>query len=337
MGFRARRSIKIVPGVRLNISAKSIGVSAGVKGARVSVNSSGRVTRTVGIPGTGISHVSTVSSGSSSRSTQSSNQPRRPVTPPKVKPVKPGLTAPAWEKALFKQINGPSDAAAIHAIGRANPAIAQTTAMVEVLRVAAPAQDSERARQLLGWLFDAAYDPAADPFITKYFDGAAITIPIATGITADMPWDRQAVGLMVAELEQEAGNLDRATAVVETLEPTAVAAVSLAELYAEAQAWSAVVDLTNALSNEDEASMFLLIQRGDALREQGYHDAAREALKEALRVRSRPPVLRHLALVARGSTYLAEGKKGMARKDFELVFGEDASFPRIDELVAAAS
>lgn len=335
MGFRARRSIKIVPGVRLNISAKSIGVSAGVKGARISVNSSGRVTRTVGIPGTGISHVSTVSSGSS-RTTQSKSQSQRPVAPPKVKPVKPGLTAPAWEKALFKQINGPADAAAIHAIGQANPAIAQTAAMVEVLRIAAPAQDGERARQILGWLFDVGYDPAADPFVTKYFDGAAVTIPVATGITADMPWDRQAVGLMLAELEQEVGNLDRATAVVETLEPTAVAAVSLAELYADAQAWSAVVDLTNALPNEDEASMFLLIQRGVALREQGYHDAAREALKEALRVRSRPPVLRHLALVARGSTYLAEGKRGMARKDFERVLGEDATYPDIDELIAAA-
>lgn len=59
MGFRFRKSVKIAPGVRLNIGKKSVGISAGVKGARVSVNSSGRVTKSVGIPGTGLSYVTT--------------------------------------------------------------------------------------------------------------------------------------------------------------------------------------------------------------------------------------------------------------------------------------
>ena len=59
MGFRFRKSVKIAPGVRLNIGKKSVGLSAGVKGARVSVNSSGRVTKSVGIPGTGLSYVTT--------------------------------------------------------------------------------------------------------------------------------------------------------------------------------------------------------------------------------------------------------------------------------------
>ena len=56
MGFRFRKSVKIAPGVRLNIGKKSVGISAGVKGARVSVNSSGRKTTTVGLPGTGLSY-----------------------------------------------------------------------------------------------------------------------------------------------------------------------------------------------------------------------------------------------------------------------------------------
>ena len=47
MGLRFRKSVKIAPGVRLNIGKKSVGISAGVKGARVSVNSSGRVTKSV--------------------------------------------------------------------------------------------------------------------------------------------------------------------------------------------------------------------------------------------------------------------------------------------------
>jgi hypothetical protein len=52
--FRFRRSIKIAPGIRLNVNKRSIGVSAGVRGARASINSNGRSTRSIGIPGTGL-------------------------------------------------------------------------------------------------------------------------------------------------------------------------------------------------------------------------------------------------------------------------------------------
>lgn len=68
MGFRFRKSIKILPGVKLNVGKKGVGISAGVKGARVSVNSSGRVTKSVGIPGTGISYVESSKIGNSGNS-----------------------------------------------------------------------------------------------------------------------------------------------------------------------------------------------------------------------------------------------------------------------------
>lgn len=59
MGLRFRKSVKIAPGVRLNISKKSVGVSAGVKGYRKSINSSGRVTTSIGTPVAGVSYVKT--------------------------------------------------------------------------------------------------------------------------------------------------------------------------------------------------------------------------------------------------------------------------------------
>jgi tetratricopeptide (TPR) repeat protein len=340
MGFRVRKSIKIAPGVRLNVSNKSIGMSAGVRGARVSVNGRGRVTNTVGIPGTGISYSKSSTAGrgkASAKSRPAPQQPPKMVKPPKPKKVKPSLTSPAWEKQLFKQLEGTPDVAAIYAVGQANPQAAPTATMVEVLRGAVPNKDAERTRALLGWLFDVGYDPAADAFLNKYVETSDLTVPIATGIIAQMPWGRQSMGLLLAELEQEAGNQGRAIDVVEQLEPTTVAAVSLAELYSEEERWADVVDLTNGLTNEDESATFLLIQRGTALREQGYFEAAREALKEALRIRSRPAELRHLALVARGHTYLAEGKKALARKDYERVLAEDAGYPGLDEMLAAAT
>jgi len=51
--WRFRRSKKIGP-VRLNLTKTGVGASIGVPGARVSVHSSGRITKTVGIPGTGL-------------------------------------------------------------------------------------------------------------------------------------------------------------------------------------------------------------------------------------------------------------------------------------------
>lgn len=56
MGFRFRKSVKIAKGVRVNFNKKSVGVSLGGKGAKISINSSGRKSATVGIPGTGLSY-----------------------------------------------------------------------------------------------------------------------------------------------------------------------------------------------------------------------------------------------------------------------------------------
>lgn len=53
MGLRFRKSIKVLPGIKLNLSKSGIGVSGGIKGLRVGVNSRGTYS-SVGIPGTGI-------------------------------------------------------------------------------------------------------------------------------------------------------------------------------------------------------------------------------------------------------------------------------------------
>ncbi len=55
MGFRLYRRIKILPGVRLNLSRSGISTSIGVKGAHITVGH-GQVRETVGLPGTGLSY-----------------------------------------------------------------------------------------------------------------------------------------------------------------------------------------------------------------------------------------------------------------------------------------
>ena len=59
MGLNFRKSISLLPGVKLNLNKKSAGLSFGVKGARYSINTNGQRRATVGIPGTGISYTKT--------------------------------------------------------------------------------------------------------------------------------------------------------------------------------------------------------------------------------------------------------------------------------------
>lgn len=57
MGFRFRKSIKLLPGVRVNLGTKGASLSVGRRGATVNIGKTG-VRTTVGLPGTGLSYSS---------------------------------------------------------------------------------------------------------------------------------------------------------------------------------------------------------------------------------------------------------------------------------------
>ena len=75
MGFIFRKSFKVAPGVRLNVSKRGMGVSVGARnGPRVSVNSSGRVTKSVRIaPGLRYQETSTL--GAAKKKRKASKEP----------------------------------------------------------------------------------------------------------------------------------------------------------------------------------------------------------------------------------------------------------------------
>lgn len=56
MGFNFRKSIKVAPGVRVNIGKSGASVSLGTKGIRHTIHTSGRSRTTIGLPGTGLSY-----------------------------------------------------------------------------------------------------------------------------------------------------------------------------------------------------------------------------------------------------------------------------------------
>lgn len=75
MGFRFRKSIKLLPGVRLNLNKNSTSVSFGGRGARYTVSSTGKRTASVGIPGTGLSY-STTTGGKKRSQTRPQEMPK---------------------------------------------------------------------------------------------------------------------------------------------------------------------------------------------------------------------------------------------------------------------
>jgi len=56
--MRFQKSIRIAPGIRINLSKSGVGVSVGPKGLKVGVDGKGQRYSSVGIPGTGISQCS---------------------------------------------------------------------------------------------------------------------------------------------------------------------------------------------------------------------------------------------------------------------------------------
>lgn len=276
-------------------------------------------------------------SASTARKAPSPTNPAAQNSPASA-PPRPGLLAPKWEKRLYKAVAAkPPKLDELVAIGRSHPDARHPAMIIDAFVGALTSGDNARARDLLEVLHREKVDPSSIRFLNKYSIHLSARLDITDEVSVSAPVDSDMMGLTLAELRQKDGDLDGAIDLVEGLTPSTVTAVSLAELYAQRERWRDVVEVTNEVNNDDDLTMYLLIQRGSALRELGYCEASREALKKALAKRSRPQDLRHLALIERGQTYLREGKKAMARKDFERVLSENANYPDLAAHLASIS
>lgn len=81
MGLRFRKSIKIAPGVKINLNKKSTSVTFGSKGVHYTASSTGKKTASVGIPGTGISYTKTTGQSSKQKKTSEGGSQPMPTAP----------------------------------------------------------------------------------------------------------------------------------------------------------------------------------------------------------------------------------------------------------------
>jgi tetratricopeptide (TPR) repeat protein len=326
MAFRVRKSFRVAPGVRVNVSKTGIGASVGAGPARYSVHSSGRRTFSArtGIPG--ITYQG--SSGGRGHTHAVTARARQPAAPHEA--AKPGLFAPKGEKQLYKALKA-HDARAIRDAGDRYPACRLASyALAGLLFLA---DDPGQAAALLDDVLATGQDPGQDPFIARYLL-AWLPVDIAPGVTVDLPIGRAAVGLAAAQLRQEAGDIAGAVLIAESLAPTTPVTATLAQLYVMAGRFGDVIRVTEGVTNDDDTTAFLLVQRAIAFRRQGLTDAALEVLKLALRSRTRAVQVRLLALSERSATYAAQGRTSMARKDLERILAEDSVHEGIRERLA---
>ena len=102
MGFRFRKSIKIAPGIKLNLGKKSAGLSIGNKYGGFSINSRSGLRSRVSVPGTGISYTQKIGGKKRAAHKKAPSQ-ARPIQE-KSLPEKPLFIQPVPQRLWYKVI-----------------------------------------------------------------------------------------------------------------------------------------------------------------------------------------------------------------------------------------
>jgi tetratricopeptide (TPR) repeat protein len=337
MGFRLYKSVKLGKGVRLNLSKTGVGISAGVPGARYSVHSSGRTTKTVGVPGSGVSYRKTTSlRGARSAAPRGARAPVAAPTYPKA-----GALAPKADKLFVKGVTAYMQGQYEQGLAAFQDVAVRDAAgehVGEEFFAAMCLVGLERIDEAVPYLETVLSSDHAipDPLMTKYHVGGAMQVGVTPEVLVTVPMSNLATALILAEAYQRTDQRQKAIELLETLGAEAsgepVFALSLADLYFEGDQWDDVLRVTEGVTtNDDDATLNVLNFRAYALNEKGLTEAALTLTKEALRTKKRNPALLRFARYIRGRAYENAGKAAMARKEFEKVYAEDASFADVAE------
>jgi tetratricopeptide (TPR) repeat protein len=176
-----------------------------------------------------------------------------------------------------------------------------------------------------------------DQLMSKYVPGGHVAVPITEQLAVEVPFGTLAAALTLAEVYQRNGRSDEAIGLLQQVvqegreHPFLI--LSLCDLYAEVEAWDEIVDVAAGVTNDDDVSLQVRLIQARAFQEQGLHEAALEAYKDALRSKKRDPELLKQARYERGKLYIATGKRAQGRKELEKVYAEDARFRNVADLL----
>lgn len=238
--------------------------------------------------------------------------------------------APAGQAALYDLLRRDGHRAAdLDALAARHPEYRlPIVTLAAALRYAA-GDHGAHTHGLLRELFDHCADPGTHPFLTTHLtDDAHVRIPVAGSLSLTLPFGRDAVGLMLAEVERGAGRLDGAVDAAQRVGAQPGTALYLAARYLAADRASDVLALTADIDGDDvihgdDVTALLLTLRGAALTRVGMVEGARELLNALLAPRTRAPAVRHFALRQRADLHARCGRQAAARRDLERILAED--------------
>lgn len=340
MGFRFNKSIRLAPGIRINLNKTGPSISLGGAGASVNIGPRGART-TVGAPGTGVSYRKEKTWGGLFGGKRSGAK-----TPPK-KAAETAAPARApddkFDLGWLERLMTPDDEEAFVA-GLAAYVRGDEAAALERLKaadhlpdgaylagvLALKREDFPEAARLLEIAAGAGEKLGA--LFAKYGVSSEVAIPITEEIVAEVGADRRGALLALAEARQALGRNDEAAAALRALVPLApedvVLRASLAELILDARpndraVLEEVLRLAEGATNESPVHTALLLFRVRALRGLGLREAAAAAVAEGLRrTKDRSQDLLLALRYERALLYEAAGEERRARAEWEKLYAE---------------
>lgn len=338
MAFRFFRRVRVAPGVHLNLSKGGVSMSAGPRGLKATVGTSGR-RFTAGIPGTGLHYTKAVKPGRAGSRTAGNGS----HSLGRAEPIRSGfwrnLGTSAEEKAFVEGVNavarGDDQAAAGHlAKARGLPDADFLAGMLLIgehrwNEAALLLRSAHEAGDELGRLFG------------KYGTNIRARLAVSDAISVHVGADSIGVLLCLVEVYQGLNRQVDAIACLEELLSLAgddvVVQLSLAEFLMETRPapqdhCHKVVSLTNEIKNISELHAALLLYRGQALRDLGLPTAARDALTAGLRRRKdrRMEVLNALRY-ERALVYLELQQQQRARSELETLYAAAPDYEDVAE------
>jgi tetratricopeptide (TPR) repeat protein len=326
MPTRFRRSLKIAPGIHVNVGKSGItGVSFGGRGFRRTIGTSGLNRTSVGIPGTGFSVYSYGAKGTTRRRTSA---------PPTLSaPPHPGIFARPIEKHFYDGLQAYRSDDLARARGEFQQASAlnprQPSPYLFGALIAVAQGDHATALNWLEWVVKNGHLP--DDLMAKYTTTMDMIVSVTPHVLAHAAIDGAGPALALAELYQEAGRLEEAIGLVQQLHqanPTdAAIRLSLADLLYTDHDDEAVIELAAGISNDSDVNLGLLHLKAKALLHAGMHTAALAEFTGCLSRRSgRDPELLRDIRYDRAAAYEQAGQKARARAEWERLYADDPTY-----------
>ena len=343
MAFRARKSFKIAPGVRLTASKSGLSASVGPRGLTHSVGPGGRRTN-VSLPGSGLGYSHKHGGGRPRGRVQAALPPPPAASDPLTLSLLDRLFRSADEKAFVRALRSFRDKDPATAVEHLTLADQQHADVAYLRAFAALMQkDADAAMPALEQAID--LDGLGSKLAAYDFAGA-FEIPVTDELTIEAGPDEASVRFLLVELYQgsqrPADARRHADALVEMEPDRPAAVISFAELILDdkeptQEDLHRVAELCSGHENDDAVGTILFLYRARALAALGMDDAAIEVLTAAgRRKKDRSASLLNQITYDRAVLLERTGKKARARKEFEKVYAANPGFEDVAQRLLGA-